>query len=119
MIVLGYFADEKVFTAWNPFMMRERFNMRQTISLYSRFSIQKKASASNVSVYRDNNNQSIISFKPKYLGLYLENLNVVHSIADDELYKLISKSDLLDIQNEDGELKIDENQFIITVSIGI
>ena len=86
-------------------MMRERFNMRQNnISLFT-ILYSKKASARNVSVYRDNNNQSIISFKPKYLGLYLENLNVVHSIADDELYKLISKSDLLDIQNEDGGLK--------------
>ena len=28
VIVLGYFADEKVFTAWNPFMMRDRFNQK-------------------------------------------------------------------------------------------
>ena len=33
VIVLGYFADEKVFTAWNPYLMRDRFNQKQTISL--------------------------------------------------------------------------------------
>ena len=42
VVVLGYFADERVFTAWNPFLMRERFNSRDTISLYSRFSNKGK-----------------------------------------------------------------------------
>ena len=45
VVVLGYFADERVFTAWNPFLIRERFNSRDTISLYSRFSKQRKLQA--------------------------------------------------------------------------
>ena len=48
VIVLGYFADEKVFTAWNPYLMRDRFNQRQTISLYSRFSVQRQAAINKI-----------------------------------------------------------------------
>ena len=114
VIVLGYFADEKVFTAWNPFIMRERFNLKETISLYSRFSVQKIAKLEKISSYRDNNDQSIISFKPEYLGLYLENLNLVHMITNPELKELVEKSDSLDKEGEDGQLKKDLNSFTIT-----
>lgn len=116
VIVLGYFADYKVFTAWNPFMMRDRFNVKETISLYSRFSIQKRAKNYKVAVYRDNNNQSIISFKPDYLGLYLDNLDSIHAASDNELNELIIKSDLLNETNEDGKLETDQNHFTITHS---
>jgi putative restriction endonuclease len=114
VIVLGYFADEKVFTAWNPFMMRDRFNQRQTISLYSRFSIQKLAKTRKIAAYRDNNDQSIISFIPDYLGLYLESLNSIHLLEDEELIKLVEQSDSLDNDNADGELDTSEGKLTIT-----
>src|SRR5690606_32401482 len=63
VIVLGYFAEEKVFTAWNPFLMRDRFNLRESVSLYSRFSIQKLAKTQRIAAYRDTNDQSVISFR--------------------------------------------------------
>jgi putative restriction endonuclease len=114
VIVLGYFADEKVFTAWNPFIMRQRFNLRQTISLYSRFSTQRDAKQQKISSYRDNNGQSVISFKPEYLGLYLENLDSIHLVSEVELKELVGKSDALNNKDEDGELKTDQNLFTIT-----
>tara|TARA_X000000368_G_scaffold198135_1_gene156431 strand:+ start:4262 stop:5257 length:996 start_codon:yes stop_codon:yes gene_type:complete len=114
VIVLGYFADEKVFTAWNPFIMRERFNQRQTISLYSRFSVQKTASKEKISSYRDNNKQSIISFAPEYLGLYLENLSSIHLVTDSELKKLVEQSDSLNNENADGEFDSSEGKLTIT-----
>ena len=114
VIVLGYFADEKVFTAWNPFLMRERFNQRQTISLYSRFSVQKTASKEKITSYRDNNDQSIISFSPDYLGLYLENLSSIHLVTDLELKRLVEQSDSLNNDNADGELDTSEGKLTIT-----
>ena len=113
VIVLGYFADYKVFTAWDPFQMRDRFNRRQTISLYSRFSVQKKSKKHKIAVYRDNNNQSVISFKPDYLGLYLENLSSIHAATIDELNQLIIKSDDLNSANEDGVFETEQNHFTI------
>lgn len=114
VIVLGYFADEKVFTAWNPHMMRDRFNQKSTVSLYSRFSVQKMVAEKKIATYRDANKQSIISFSPTYLGLYLENLESIHLISDIELQKLVNKSDLLDFENSDGQYDTAEHTFEIT-----
>lgn len=114
VIVLGYFADEKVFTAWNPFLMRDRFNRKDSVSLYSRFSIQKLAAKEKVATYRDNNEQSIISFSPEYLGLYLENLNSIHLLSDIDLRALVEKSDSLNNENTDGNFDTDEGKLTIT-----
>lgn len=114
VIVLGYFADEKVFTAWNPYLMRDRINQKQTISLYSRFSVQRQASISKIAAYRDNNGQSIISFLPDYLGLYLENIQHIHLLSDEELYMLVSESDSLNSNNENGFSESSQGHLTIT-----
>jgi len=114
VIVLGYFADEKVFTAWNPYLMRDRFNQKQTISLYSRFSVQKQAAVNKIATYRDKNEQSVISFLPDYLGLYLENLSNIHLLNDGELLALVNQSDTLNAKNLDGELDFPEGHLTIT-----
>jgi len=114
VIVLGYFADEKVFTAWNPFLMRERFNQKQTISLYSRFSVQKLASKEKIASYRDSNDQSIISFSADYLGLYLENLKFIHLVSDLELKELADQSDSLNNSDDNGVLNTSEGELTIT-----
>lgn len=116
VLVLGYFADERVFTAWNPYLMKDRFNERQTISLYSRFSIQKEASEEKISSYSDTNNQSIVSFKPEYLGLYLENIAQVHLLDNTELIQLVKTSDELNIQNIDGSFDSSKGELTITHS---
>lgn len=114
VIVLGYFADEKIFTAWNPFLMRDRFNQKTTVSLYSRFSIQKLAAKENIASYIDNNNQSIISFSPEYLGLYLENLNSIHLINESELKLLVKQSDILNNEDLDGDITTSKGKLTIT-----
>lgn len=114
VIVLGYFADEKVFTAWNPYLMRDRFNQKQTISLYSRWSVQRQAVKNKIATYRDTNGQSVISFLPDYLGLYLENLSKVHLLPDDELLTLVNESDLLNSNNQDGFADFPEGHLTIT-----
>lgn len=114
VIVLGYFADEKVFTAWNPYLMRDRFNQRATISLYSRFSVQKKAVVDKIAAYRDTNGQSVLSFLPDYLGLYLENLSTIHLLNDAELQELVNKSDSLNDQDQNGGFESPEGHLTIT-----
>jgi putative restriction endonuclease len=113
-IVLGYFADHNVFTAWNPFVTKERFNQRQTISLYSRFSTQEKASLNRVSLYTDNNQQNIISFKPEYLGLYLDNIDSVHLLSENKLLEIVNLSDDLNIKDEVGSVLLDDINFTIS-----
>lgn len=105
VVVLGYFADERVFTAWNPYIMQPRFNQRSTISLYSRFSVMTRAAGNGIACYVDTNNQRVITFKPEYLGLYLDNITNVHTLDESELKDLVAASDRL--QLVDGEESVD------------
>ena len=94
--------------------MRSRFNQRSTISLYSRFSNQRKAATSKIASYQDNNNQSVLSFQPDYLGLYLENLKQIHLLNETELKKLVDQSDVLNDKDEKGTMDTDEGPITIT-----
>jgi putative restriction endonuclease len=114
VIVLGYFADKKVFTAWNPYILKPRINLKKTVSLYSRFSVQEKSSNKGIALYRDNSNQHIITFKPEYLGLYMENVETIHLIGEKELLDLIKESDELDVLDKDGYLEFDGQKLTIT-----
>ena len=84
------------------------------MSVYSRFSKQKEANQKKISSYRDSNDQSIISFRTEYLGLYLENLSYIHLVTDLELKKLVEQSDSLNNENADGELDTSEGKLTIT-----
>lgn len=112
---LGYSDNYGTFTAWNPFLLKQRINKRQTISVYSRFSIQKKANAQGISVYEDDNDQKVISFLPEYLGLYIENYPEMHQSSEKILLDLIKKSDEIEETTNYGETAlIEEEKFIVT-----
>lgn len=111
----GYSDDYGIFTAWNPFLLKKRINEKSTISVYSRFSIQEKAKKQGVAVYVDNNNQKIISFRPEYLGLYLENFSEMHQSSEKILLNLISQSDNVEETEEKGKkIQIDHEKFTLT-----
>jgi len=100
VIVFGFYADKNVFTAWDPLFFNNRFNegfinkdKSTTVSVYSRFSIQDAAKDKSISNYIDNRDQSVISFKPEYLGLYLENIEKIHFLLESELRNLVDFSD--------------------------
>jgi putative restriction endonuclease len=114
IIVFGYFANEGVFTAWNPFPLKDRFNQKDTISVYSRFSTQKDARSNRIATYRDTEGQSVISFLPDYVGLYLENVNNIHLLDDKELIDLINISDDSNDEETDGKYSTEKEQYTIT-----
>lgn len=111
----GYSDDYGTFTAWNPFLLKKRINEKDTVSVYSRFSVQEKAKNQGISVYVDSNDQKIISFRPEYLGLYLENFSEMHQSNEETLLNLITQSDSLEETDKEGKkLQIDEENFILT-----
>lgn len=111
----GYSDDFGTLTARNPFLLKERINQRRTISVYSRFSIQEKASKQGIAVYEDSNGQKVISFRPEYLGLYLENYSEMHQSSEELLLKLIQQSDELEETSEQGkEIAIENEKFVLT-----
>jgi len=105
VIVLGYLADKKVFTAWDPDIFRDRFNKKATVSAYSRFSVLERARSQGFSIYEDSNQQRIISLKPDYLGLYLDNVTNIHQLNEAELLSLIIASDKHSENQTDGAIQ--------------
>lgn len=115
VLIFGYSKKDNTFTAWNPYIFLERINKRKTISLYSRFSIQKKAIGQGISEYEDNNGQRIISFKPEYLGLYLENYPEMHQSDEKTLLDLIKQSEETEETEDKGvAINIDKQTFTVT-----
>lgn len=115
VLFLGYSSDYKVFTAWNPFIMDTRINERQTISLYSRFSVLKKTQKYDLALYVDSNDQHIVSFQPRFLGLYIDNFIEFHKNSEDVLLSLTMQNDKLQNQGKSGEtnIKIEQRSFNI------
>lgn len=111
--VLGYFPDRRIFTAWNPYLMQDRFNAKTTVSLYSRFSVMDDAAATGVAIYIDTKGQNVISFKPEYLGLYLDNIKTIHTLKIDELRSLIATSDVLQESDGSEELELDGQKLFV------
>lgn len=115
VIILGYSKKDDTFTAWNPFMFLERINRKRNVSLFSRFTIQKKASVDGISEYVDYKSQRIISFRPEYLGLYLENYQEMHQSNEETLLNLVKQSELIpETESKGTELNINKKKFIVT-----
>ena len=112
---LGYSDDNAVFTAWDPEPLRSRINQKQIVSVYSRFSSLQQAQQNGIAIYIDSNDQRIISFRPEYLGLYLENYQTMHHSNEAALLQLIHRSDSVDSTSEEGtEVAIDHEEFKLT-----
>jgi putative restriction endonuclease len=116
MLFLGYDADNRVFTAWDPQYQRPRLNQRQNVSLYSRFSTQHRASNKGVAVYQDADGQKIISFQPEYVGLYIDNYQAMHRSSEEVLLQLIASSNAApETEGDVGEtVEIERQKFTVT-----
>ncbi|MEK7127970.1 MAG: HNH endonuclease [Patescibacteria group bacterium] len=111
----GYSDDYGTFTAWNPFLLKKRINEKKTISVYSRFSTQEKAKNQGIALYEDDNKQKVISFRPEYLGLYLENFSKMHESSEKTLLDLIEESDnLYETEAKGREISINSEKFTLT-----
>lgn len=100
VMFLGYFADLDVYTAWDPSSLTGRINIKSVVSVYSRFSVLKKAEKRGMALYLTSNGQTVISFRPEFLGLYLENTNLMHRSSESELLELINKSSVVPVTGE-------------------
>lgn len=84
VLVLGFFADLRVFGAWDPDRFLAR-NPSDLFSVYTRLSCMQEANAEGFSTYIDTNGQNVVLFRPDLLGLYVENLPALHQATDEEL----------------------------------
>ena len=75
-ILLGYDFTRKVYTSWNPYICKQRLNVAESCSMYSRYSLQKKVSETQkIEKIQLQNEGEVICIPPSLLGNYLKNIN--------------------------------------------
>lgn len=116
ILFLGFYAELHVFTAWEPQALKERINRRGVVSVYSRFSVQRRASEQGIAVYQDSRGQVIITFKPEFLGLYLENFAKMHNSNEETLLRLakVSSETSQTVEGEEEGVTIGRSRFVVT-----
>ena len=74
-VLLGYDADNDVYTTWHPKWTKQRLNNGESVSFYSRLSLQEEvASSQDIKRLSLNNDGEVIAFPRKHLEFILSNL---------------------------------------------
>ena len=75
-VLLGYDADNEVYTIWHPKWAKQRLNNGESVSFYSRLTLQEEAaSTQTIKRLSLNNEGEVIAFPREYIEFLLFNLN--------------------------------------------
>lgn len=75
-ILLGYDAQNDVYTAWNPHWAKQRLNVGKSVSFYSRLSIQIKAhQTQDFQEQQLNNNGKVVAFPRTFIRKFLSKID--------------------------------------------
>ena len=86
--VLGYHAESGVFSAWDPSIFLARSRMTQRFSLYTRLSGLRRARREKFARYIDAGGQIVLLFRSEYLGLYIQNADILHRASNKALHDI-------------------------------
>lgn len=71
-ILLGYDAENEVYTSWNPYWCKQRLNVGKSVSLYSRLSLQTKVSKSGkIERYNLQNEGEVVCIPKRKIGEFV------------------------------------------------
>ena len=74
-VLLGYDANNDVYTTWHPKWTKQRLNNGESVSFYSRLSLQNEvASSQDIKRLSLNNDGEVIAFPREHLEFILSNL---------------------------------------------
>lgn len=72
-ILLGYDAENDVYTSWNPYWCKQRLNVGKSVSLYSRYSLQQRVHESGkIEKLSLNNESDVVCFPAKHLYQFIK-----------------------------------------------
>lgn len=119
-IPVGYDLQNDTFVIWNPYIFLERINVKDNISIYSRFSIQKEAREMDFIDFNLSNNEKVYAVNPQHLGQfiseygnYFENNKSIQEVnLEKELNKSLIHSAFNDKQIVDINLLLSQNKWI-------
>lgn len=90
-LLLGYDASNDVYATWNPFWAKQRLNIGESVSMYSRYSIQKEAAQNHSFIEFDLNHKGVVIVFPRVLLCnYLDQMDLYFSQETE--YKAIGSS---------------------------
>lgn len=74
-LLFGYDYVRKVYTTWNPYWCKQRLNVAESCSMYSRLSLQKRvASTQKIEKMQLQNDGDVICLPASLLANYLKNI---------------------------------------------
>lgn len=114
--VLGYHAESDVISAWDPRRFVKRGGDPTRFSLYSRFSVHRRARRHGASIYETDLRERVASFQSQYLGLYAENVERFHDISERGLLKTLDKYGAVGVSTggKSQEITVERKKFKVT-----
>lgn len=74
-LLLGYDADNMVYTTWNPYWCKQRLNVGKSVSMYSRLSLQSRvADSGQIEKLALNNDGDVVCIPAKQLYDYIKRI---------------------------------------------
>ena len=74
-LLLGYDYINKVYTTWNPYWCKQRLNVAESCSMYSRLSLQKRVfRTQKIERLSLQNDGDVVCIPQSLLGLYIKNI---------------------------------------------
>lgn len=74
-ILLGYDAENDIYTTWNPHWAKQRLNVAKSVSFYSRLSVQENARIENQFQSQElNNDGEVLAFPREKIPYFLVNM---------------------------------------------
>lgn len=97
--ILAYSADDRTFTAWDPASVVPRIGVRDNVSLYSDVFTQVEAQQKGIAAFTDTYGSVVLSFRPEYVGLYLDNVLALPTFSVAALRQICNDSDSSNTEN--------------------
>lgn len=78
-ILLGYDAENDVYTSWNPYWCKQRLNVSKSVSLYSRYSLQKKIrETGQIEKFALTNDSDVVCMPAASLYNYIKHISLYY-----------------------------------------
>ncbi len=83
-ILFGYDYIRKVYTTWNPYWCKQRLNVAESCSMYSRLSLQERVSNNqNIEKMQLQNEGDVVCIPSSLLGKYLKDIKHYYPIESE------------------------------------
>ena len=101
-IILGYDSVFQTFSAWDPHLIKARLNVRGNVSLFTRFSFQKKCKLNQFKEHHISDGTRIVLFSTKSTPQYFNSYkSIFDNTKQNEKFKFKKLSAKNLLENED------------------